>query len=192
MFNAKVIGSWLGIRTGLPLPSGWELFWQLLVYVLIEDYVSYWIHKLLHCKWAYENIHKVHHEYRTPIGLSAPYAHWAEIFILGFPAFLGPALIPGHIITYWLWFILRQLEAIETHSGYDFPWSPTKYIPFYGGPAYHDYHHYVGRRSQCNYASVFTYCDYIYGTNKGYQYKKQMYEKMSPTYTSTTQNYKVD
>jgi 4,4-dimethyl-9beta,19-cyclopropylsterol-4alpha-methyl oxidase len=89
---------WLGIRTGLPLPSGWELFWQLLVYVLIEDYVSYWIHKLLHCKWAYENIHKVHHEYRTPIGLSAPYAHWAEIFILGFPAFLGPALIPGHII----------------------------------------------------------------------------------------------
>ena len=49
---------------------------------------------------------------------------------------------------------------------YDFPWSPTKYIPFYGGPAYHDYHHYVGGKSQSNFASVFTYCDYIYGTHK--------------------------
>ncbi|GAU13171.1 hypothetical protein TSUD_179140 [Trifolium subterraneum] len=26
----------------------------------------------------------------------------------------------------------------------------------------------------------------------GYQYKRRMYEKMSPTYTSTAQNYKVD
>ncbi|KAG5092508.1 hypothetical protein JHK82_051286 [Glycine max] len=168
---------------------------------------------MLHCKWAFEKIHKVHHEYEAPFGLSAPYAHWAEIIILGIPSFLGPVLVPGHITTYRLWFILRQLEAIETHSGYyykvnkviiyhhlltryDFPWSPTKYIPFYGGPAYHDYHHYVGGKSQSNFASVFTYCDYIYGTHKelfnvsakrwltitrllyptlqGYQYRKQM------------------
>lgn len=49
---------------------------------------------------------------------------------------------------------------------YDFPWTPTKYIPFYGGAEYHDYHHYVGGQSQSNFASVFTYCDYIYGTDK--------------------------
>lgn len=49
---------------------------------------------------------------------------------------------------------------------YEFPWSPTKYIPFYGGAEYHDYHHYVGGQSQSNFASVFTYCDFIYGTDK--------------------------
>lgn len=49
---------------------------------------------------------------------------------------------------------------------YDFPWNPTKYIPFYGGADYHDYHHYVGEQSQSNFASVFTYCDFIYGTDK--------------------------
>lgn len=119
---------WIGIRTGLSLPSGWELFWQLLIYFVIEDFSNYWIHRMLHCKWAFEKIHKVHHEYEAPFGLSSPYAHWAEIIILGIPSFLGPVLVPGHITTYRLWFILRQLEAIETHSGYDFPWSPTKYI----------------------------------------------------------------
>lgn len=96
------------------------MFWQIFVYFLIEDYTNYWIHRLLHSKWGYEKIHHIHHEYTAPIGLAAPYAHWAEILILGFPSFLGPALVPGHIITYWIWFVLRQMEAIETHSGYTY------------------------------------------------------------------------
>ncbi|KAH7549542.1 hypothetical protein JRO89_XS13G0047600 [Xanthoceras sorbifolium] len=168
----------IGIRTGLPLPSGWEMFFQLLVYFLIEDYTNYWVHRFLHNKWGYEKIHRVHHEYSAPIGFAAPYAHWAEILILGIPSFLGPAMVPGHMITFWSWIALRQIEAIETHSGYDFPWSPTKYIPFYGGAEYHDYHHYVGGQSQSNFASVFTYCDFLYGTDKGYRYQKKLLSKM--------------
>ncbi|XP_058761780.1 calcium-dependent lipid-binding protein-like [Vicia villosa] len=34
------------------------------------------------------------------------------------------------------------------------------------GSEHHDYHHYVGGQSQSNFASIFTYCDYIYGTDK--------------------------
>uniref|UniRef100_A0A7C8ZI96 4-alpha-methylsterol monooxygenase n=1 Tax=Opuntia streptacantha TaxID=393608 RepID=A0A7C8ZI96_OPUST len=168
----------IGIRTGLPLPSFWEILIQLAVYFIIEDYTNYWLHRWLHSKWGYENIHRVHHEYTAPIGFAAPYAHWAEILILGIPSFLGPAIVPGHMITLWLWIALRQIEAIETHSGYDFPWTPTKYIPFYGGAEYHDYHHYVGGQSQSNFASVFTYCDYIYGTDKGYRYQKKLLSKL--------------
>lgn len=90
---------------------------QFVIYFLIEDYLHYWIHRLLHSKWGYEKIHHVHHEFMAPISHAASYAHWAEILILGFPSFLGPALVPGHVITYWLWFILRQMEAVEIHSG---------------------------------------------------------------------------
>ncbi|KAJ0105515.1 hypothetical protein Patl1_18627 [Pistacia atlantica] len=168
----------IGIRTGLPLPSAWEIFVQLAVYFMVEDYTNYWIHRFLHGKWGYEKIHRVHHEYSAPISYAAPYAHWAEVLILGIPSFLGPAVVPGHMITFWLWIALRQIEAIETHSGYDFPWTPTKYIPFYGGADYHDYHHYVGGQSQSNFASVFTYCDFIYGTDKGYRYQKKVLSKM--------------
>ncbi|KAG8374796.1 hypothetical protein BUALT_Bualt10G0032900 [Buddleja alternifolia] len=197
----------IGVRTSLPLPSLREILLQLGVYFVIEDYTNYWIHRFLHCKWGYEKIHKVHHEYTAPIGFAAPYAHWAEILILGIPSFLGPAMAPGHIITFWLWIALRQIEAIETHISecyvftffslfafgistdplesewirgmrYDFPWTPTKYIPFYGGADYHDYHHYVGGQSQSNFASVFTYCDYIYGTDKGYRYQKKVLQQL--------------
>ncbi|CAI0476748.1 unnamed protein product, partial [Linum tenue] len=108
----------VGIHTGLPLPSGWEIAAQLFVYFVVEDYTNYWVHRFLHGKWGYENIHKVHHEYTAPIAFAAPYAHWAEILILGIPSFLGPAMVPGHMITFWLWIALRQMEAIDTHSGY--------------------------------------------------------------------------
>ncbi|KAK8996651.1 hypothetical protein V6N11_081917 [Hibiscus sabdariffa] len=222
----------VGIRTGLPLPSKWEILAQLTVYFMVEDYTNYWIHRFLHGKWGYDKIHRVHNEYSAPIGFAAPYAHWLEVLILGIPTFLGPAIVPGHMITFWLWIALRQIEAIETHSGivnlrafklitlvleafwprfvnflrvsdgvivleckcfpmhkpqfivsvlkcrYDFPWTPTKYIPFYGGADYHDYHHYVGQQSQSNFASVFTYCDYIYGTDKGYRYHKKVLRKL--------------
>ncbi|XP_006851841.2 methylsterol monooxygenase 1-1 [Amborella trichopoda] len=168
----------VGVRTGLPLPSMWEILAQLVVYFLIEDYGNYWMHRALHGKWGYEKIHRVHHEFTAPIGFAAPYAHWAEVLILGIPSFVGPALVPCHMVTLWLWIALRQIEAIDTHSGYEFPWSLTKFIPFYGGAEHHDYHHFVGGQSQSNFASVFTYCDYIYGTDKGYRFQKEHLSKM--------------
>jgi plant 4,4-dimethylsterol C-4alpha-methyl-monooxygenase len=107
----------VGIHTRLPLPSLWEMSAQLLVYFLVEDYLNYWIHRLLHGEWGYQKIHRVHHEFTAPIGFAAPYAHWAEVLILGIPSFAGPAIAPSHMITFWLWIVLRQVEAIDTHSG---------------------------------------------------------------------------
>nr|WEU38163.1 C-4 sterol methyl oxidase [Paris polyphylla] len=184
LFSYSTI-KWVGIRTGLPLPAAWEVVAQLAVYFVVEDYFNYWIHRALHTKWGYDWIHRVHHEFTAPIGFAAPYAHPAEVLILGVPAFLGPAIVPGHIITFWLWMVIRHIEAIETHCGYDFPLTPTKYIPFYGGAEYHDYHHYVGGQSQSNFASVFTYCDYIYGTDKGYRYHKGNLTKLKEQWATS-------
>ncbi|XP_071693287.1 methylsterol monooxygenase 1-2-like isoform X2 [Rutidosis leptorrhynchoides] len=167
----------IGIRTSLPLPSSMEIISQIIVYFLIEDYTNYWIHRLFHCKWVYENIHIVHHEYTAPMGFATQHAHWVEILVFGIPSFLGPAIVPGHMVTFLLWLALRQVEAVENHSGYDFPWTYKKLIPFSAGAEYHDYHHYVGGQSQSNFAPIFTYCDYIYGTDKGYRYRKRLLEK---------------
>lgn len=41
-------------------------------------------------------------------------------------------------------------------AGYDFPWHLNKILPFYCGPAHHDFHHYSFKQ---NYASTFTWCD---------------------------------
>ncbi|KAH0873913.1 hypothetical protein HID58_071275 [Brassica napus] len=88
------------IRSGLPLPSFGEIAAQLVVYFLVEDYTNYWVHRFFHSKWGYEKIHHIHHEYTAPIG-------YALLMRTG------------------LRFCFLGIEAIETHSGYDFPWTLT-------------------------------------------------------------------
>lgn len=167
-----------GITASLPLPSLSSASLQIFVFFLLEDYGNYWLHRLFHHPFLYKHIHYKHHEHEAPMGAAATYAHWVEVLVLGVPTFVGPAIVQCHVVTLWAWILLRQLEAIETHSGYDFPWSPTHLLPFYGGARFHDYHHEVGERSQSNFASVFTICDWLYGTDKGYRAKVAAEEKM--------------
>ena len=71
--------------------------------------------------------------YATPFGLTSEYAHPAEILFLGFATIVGPAITGPHLITLWLWMVLRVLETVEAHSGYHFPWSLSNFLPVYGG-----------------------------------------------------------
>jgi len=133
----------------------------------------------LHYGWFYKNIHKVHHEHNAPFGIAAEYAHPVETIFLGIGTALGPMIVcfyqGSHLFTLWIWLLFRLWQTVDVHSGYDFPWSPNHFIPFWGGADFHDFHHmaFVG-----NYASTFTYCDKLFGTDDKYQsWKKKQTEK---------------
>ncbi|CAA7406359.1 unnamed protein product [Spirodela intermedia] len=159
----------MGMRITLPLPPWKVVLSQIVFYFILEDFIFYWGHRVLHTKWLYKHVHSVHHEYATPFGLTSEYAHPAEILFLGFATILGPALTGPHLFTLWLWMVLRVLETVEAHCGYHFPWSLSNYIPFYGGADFHDYHHRVLYTKSGNYSSTFTYMDWLFGTDKGYR-----------------------
>nr|VDD08282.1 unnamed protein product [Brassica rapa] len=177
----------MGMRSSFPLPSWKEVSAQILFYFIIEDFVFYWGHRILHSKWLYKNVHSVHHEYATPFGLTSEYAHPAEILFLGFATIVGPALTGPHLITLWLWMVLRVLETVEAHCGYHFPWSLSNFLPLYGGSLenlkafidcadFHDYHHRLLYTKSGNYSSTFVYMDWIFGTDKGYRRLKSLKE----------------
>ncbi|KAG5391127.1 hypothetical protein IGI04_032668 [Brassica rapa subsp. trilocularis] len=114
--------------------------------------------------------------YATPFGLTSEYAHPAEILFLGFATIVGPALTGPHLITLWLWMVLRVLETVEAHCGYHFPWSLSNFLPLYGGADFHDYHHRLLYTKSGNYSSTFVYMDWIFGTDKGYRRLKSLKE----------------
>ncbi|KAM3231842.1 methylsterol monooxygenase 2-2 isoform X1 [Capsicum chacoense] len=190
----------MGMRSTLPLPSWKVISTQVLFYFILEDFVFYWGHRILHTKWLYKHVHSVHHEsvnsilfsnqyficvlfwvhsftsgayyihrYATPFGLTSEYAHPAEILFLGFATIVGPAVTGPHLITLWLWMVLRVLETVEAHCGYHFPWSLSNFLPLYGGADFHDYHHRLLYTKSGNYSSTFVYMDWLFGTDKGYR-----------------------
>lgn len=130
----------------------------LIPFMIIEELGFYYTHLLLHFPFFYRHIHKIHHEWKYPIGLSCIYAHPIEFIISNiFPTILVLLLfsyldIYISIYFYWLWMTIGFINTIYSHSGYS---NSKKYQP-------HFYHH---MSFNYNYG-VFMIIDKLMGTYK--------------------------
>ncbi|KAF8324823.1 hypothetical protein F5887DRAFT_1021676 [Amanita rubescens] len=135
----------LGMETyQVPFPSWTVMAPQIALFFVFEDFFHFLAHQALHIGVLYKHIHKIHHKYSAPFGLAAEYAHPAEVFILGTGTIAGPILYCYftrnlHILTVYVWITLRLFQAIDAHSGYDFPWSLQHILPFWSGADHHDF-----------------------------------------------------
>ncbi|ODQ66468.1 C-4 methyl sterol oxidase [Nadsonia fulvescens var. elongata DSM 6958] len=157
----------LGISLDVPFPNWRPMVLQLATFFVFEDAWHFWFHRLLHSSsYLYKKVHKQHHKYAAPFGLTAEYAHPVEVAITGTGTVGAPILWAYffgniHMITIITWVVMRLLQAVDSHSGYEFPWSLHHFIPFWAGAEHHDDHHrlFIG-----NYASSFRWWDYFLGT----------------------------
>lgn len=150
------------------LPPASEVALHFLVFVFVDDFLFYWMHRALHHPWLFKHVHRKHHLMVTPWAVTGHYMHPLEFCLIGFLALLGPLALGSHVVTIWIWIAWRQWEAAEGHCGYSFPWSPSKLFgPFYDGVEYHDFHH---AKFNGNYAGFLSYLDGIFGEYaKGYR-----------------------
>jgi methylsterol monooxygenase len=144
--------------------------YQIAIFFVMEDAWHYWTHRSMHeSAFMYKRVHKIHHHFSAPFGLAAEYASPIEVMFLGFGTVGAPILYCSifkdlHILTVYLWITCRLFQAIDAHSGYEFPWSLHHFLPFWAGADHHDVHHekFVG-----NYASSFRWWDYFMCTESG-------------------------
>ncbi|GKV32959.1 hypothetical protein SLEP1_g41519 [Rubroshorea leprosula] len=71
MIASYPVFRYMGMRSSFPLPSWKVVSTQIIFYFILEDFVFYWGHRVLHTKWLYKHVHSVHHEYATPFGLTS-------------------------------------------------------------------------------------------------------------------------
>jgi len=170
MFIA-ILASWpllahSGIHAG-PLPPWYVIAGQILFFIYLDDFLFYWMHRTLHTRWLFKHIHGWHHRILTPWAVTGHYMHPVEYLLTATVALVGPLLLGAHVVTVWLWFTFRQWEAAEGHCGYDFPWTPTHFLPLSDGAVHHDAHH---ERVRGNYAGFLGYLDGVFGTYvRGYR-----------------------
>jgi sterol desaturase/sphingolipid hydroxylase (fatty acid hydroxylase superfamily) len=131
------------------LPHMSTLLYHIILGTLYFDISFYTLHYLGHSKLIYGSIHKIHHEWTSPISIAAHYNHFLEHCIINtlLPN-ICMILTGANLITMLVWYFIGTLNAINTHSGYWFAWAKK-----------HDNHH---RYFTCNYGILIT--DYIFGT----------------------------
>ncbi|KAF2224672.1 ERG25, C-4 methyl sterol oxidase [Elsinoe ampelina] len=173
------LAQYFGLQTTVPFPPLWKMAYQIAIFFVIEDTWHYWLHRALHWGPLYKAIHKIHHQYSAPFGLAAEYASPIEVMLLGFGTVGAPIVWTGiskdlHILTMYVWIVLRLFQAIDAHSGYEFPWSLHHFLPFWAGAEHHDTHHekFIG-----NFSSSFRWWDYVLDTESSPEAIKRRREK---------------
>ncbi|KAF0686713.1 Aste57867_21555 [Aphanomyces stellatus] len=154
----------------LPLPSFTTIVVELTIFLVCEDTITYWCHRFWHWKAVYKYIHKVHHEFTAPFGLTAIYTHPIEELTLTLSALSGPVLFGSHILCLWLWLFLRMLDTIEIHSGYEYPLNLKHMVPLLSGASRHDYHH---EHFDGNFGSILVVWDWICRTDTHFRTLQQ-------------------
>lgn len=173
------IATYFGMGFGVPFPSIGKMAFHIALFFVMEDTWHYWFHRALHYGPLYKMIHKLHHTYSAPFGLAAEYASPIEVMLLAFGSVGAPIVwvsLTGdlHLFTMYLWIVGRLFQAIDAHSGYDFPWSLRHFLPFWAGADHHDTHH---ERFIGNYASSFRWWDYMLDTESGPEAAKRRRER---------------
>lgn len=149
-----------GIHIGV-WPAWWVIALQLGFIIYLDDFVFYWFHRAMHTRWLLKHIHGIHHRIFAPRAIAGHYMHPLEYALTAMIALIGPLLLGVHVITLYLWVVFRQWEAAEGHCGYDFPWSPTRWLPLSDGAVHHDFHH---SKIKGNFAGFLSWTDRVFGT----------------------------
>ena len=173
------LAEFFGLRTTVPFPPALEVAWQIALFFVAEDAWHYWNHRFLHWGPMYKWVHKIHHQYSAPFGMAAEYASPIEVMMLGFGTVGVPIVYCAifgdlHILTMYLWITFRLFQAIDAHSGYEFPWSLHNWLPVWAGADWHDVHH---ERFIGNYSSSFRWWDLMCDTEAGPEAARKRREK---------------
>jgi len=101
------------------IPTNREMVLHLLGYAIVDEIFFYASHRLAHHKLFYQHVHKLHHQWTSPIALSSDYCHPLEHLLVNVLPNISYGLIFGSDpFTYLIWWILVYLGSQSNHSGY--------------------------------------------------------------------------
>ena len=127
------------------------LLFQFSLIVTWEEFWFYTVHRILHSPALYRRFHAQHHTFKSPIAVSAIYAHpFEHLFANLLPVITGPLVFGLCLSILRFWVVFSTINAILAHCGYNF------------SNGYHDIHHITNKHN----FGVLGWMDYAFDTYK--------------------------
>lgn len=147
--------------------QSFPLWGQLLLMLLIRDFIHFNVHRLLHRVPLLWEFHKVHHSVQE-MGFAAHLRyHWMENVVYRFLEYLPLAMIGFGIQDFFIVHIFTLAVGHFNHSNIRIPLGPLKYI--FNNPQMHIWHHAKALPEShphgVNFGITLSLWDYIFKTN---------------------------
>ncbi len=136
---------------------------QMVIFLIGEDIILYWTHRLFHGRKTLWKYHAVHHSSEELEWISAARFHPVNLFLGS--VFADVALLVAGISPNVLVLLgpLTVAHSAFVHANLDWTLGPFKYV--IAGPVFHRWHHTAADRGgEKNFAATFPVLDVIFGT----------------------------
>ncbi len=115
------------------------LITQVVIVILVADFILYWEHRTFHEVGKLWPFHAVHHSVEVMDWMAGSRSHIGQTIIERSLVMLALYLIGVDKAALDIYVTVAALQAIIIHSNLDVPWGPLKYIVV--TPQYHHWHH---------------------------------------------------
>jgi len=157
-----------GVKPSEPSPV--EACLKLVALKVLDDFIYYWGHRVMHESEFLWQFHRIHHQVTTPTAVSTGHNDLLDATISGgLPIILASAIIQPSPWTFYLFVASRVSENVLNHSGICATVIDVisfKFLPFRAGIAHHDAHHKFSNyhKGAKNLGELLWVWDWIFGT----------------------------
>ncbi|MCE9600019.1 MAG: sterol desaturase family protein [Spirochaetia bacterium] len=145
---------------------GWIYFaCSIIASVLLHDAYFYFAHRLMHTKWLFKHVHRVHHLSHNPTPFAAFSFHPTEAVLEAAILPLLLLFLPMHVSALLVFMFLMTSLNVLGHLGYEvYParFVKSKWTSWNNTSTHHNMHHHF---VHCNYGLYFNWWDKLFKTN---------------------------
>ena len=146
------------------LITGYPFWLQLILLILLADFLEWCIHNALHRIGWFWKLHRVHHSILIMDWIGNFRFHWTETIIYNTLKYLPLAVLGIRWEAVLIVAVFSTLIGHLNHSNLNISWGPLRYV--FNSPRMHIWHHEktVRGKAGVNFAVVFSIWDWIFGT----------------------------
>jgi len=145
---------------------GWLYYaFSLTAAILVHDAYFYFAHRLMHTKFLFKHVHRVHHLSTNPSPFAAFSFHPSEAIVEAAVLPLLLLVLPMHVSAIIAFMFFMTILNVLGHLGYEiYPhgFATNKWSFWNNSSTHHNMHH---RYVHCNYGLYFNLWDRIFKTN---------------------------